>query len=326
MEELKEFEPELLDVKVGEIVVFLPEDYDISLWNEIISAISDNEFHFQVRIVTTSDYLLWKRLCVRAVNIFDEDKASYIIGETKEATKEAYRGLTDKLLHKLRDFAGDTSSNFRRVLTVVYDGPRHIHASAVDFFSSYDEDASIEDNLDEEQRDFIEKISGMALDFAAKYKRMPPLNHIRELVAGHLALERYGVSRLRVTPDCRLFLTDYGDAEIKMSPLAKAVYLLFLNHPAGIRLKDIGDYREELQEIYLKIKPGADPELAEERVADIAVAGSESLNQKISMTRNAIRRVILSEALAEKYLIRGCPGEPYFIDLCVYPGKIEFVD
>lgn len=326
MEELKELETELLDVKVGEIVVFLPENYDISLWNEIISTVSDNEFHFQVRIVTTSDYSLWKRLCVRAVNIFDENKSSYIIGETKEATKEAYRGLTEKLLHKLRDFAGDTSSNFRRVLTVVYDGPHHIHASAVDFFSSYDEDASIEDNLDEEQRDFIEKISGMALDFAAKYKRMPPLNYISELVAGHLALERYGVSRLRVTPGCRLFLTDYGDAEIKMSPLAKAVYLLFLNHPEGIRLKDIGDYREELQDIYLMVKPGADPELAEERVADLTVAGSESLNQKISMTRNAIRRVILSEALAEKYLIRGCPGEPYSIDLCIYPGKIEFVD
>ena len=35
----------------------------------------------------------------------------------------------------------------------------------------------------------------------------------------------------------------------------KAVYLLFLNHPEGILFKHLPDYREELTEIYVKLKP-----------------------------------------------------------------------
>jgi hypothetical protein len=38
--------------------------------------------------------------------------------------------------------------------------------------------------------------------------------------------------------------------EIKMEPLTKAVYLLFLNHPEGILFKHLPDYRQELANIY----------------------------------------------------------------------------
>ena len=42
------------------------------------------------------------------------------------------------------------------------------------------------------------------------------------------------LSRLVITKDFRLLLPDYNNMEIKLEPLAKAVYLLFLNHPEGI--------------------------------------------------------------------------------------------
>ena len=38
--------------------------------------------------------------------------------------------------------------------------------------------------------------------------------------------------------------------EIKMEPLVKAVYLLFLKHPEGIVFKCLPDYRKELAELY----------------------------------------------------------------------------
>lgn len=41
----------------------------------------------------------------------------------------------------------------------------------------------------------------------------------------------------------RILLPDYGDREIKMTPLAKAVYLLFLRHPMGIKFKCLPDHR-----------------------------------------------------------------------------------
>lgn len=41
------------------------------------------------------------------------------------------------------------------------------------------------------------------------------------------------ISRLKITGDYRIYLMDYGMKEVTMSPLLKALYLLFLNHPKG---------------------------------------------------------------------------------------------
>ena len=63
------------------------------------------------------------------------------------------------------------------------------------------------------------------------------------------------LSRMVITKDYRILLPDYNDMEIKMEPLVKAVYLLFLKHPEGILFKHLPDYRQELTEIYVKLKP-----------------------------------------------------------------------
>ena len=43
--------------------------------------------------------------------------------------------------------------------------------------------------------------------------------------------------------------------EVKLEPLVKSLYLLFLHHPEGIIFKDLPDYRQELAEIYNKVRP-----------------------------------------------------------------------
>lgn len=57
------------------------------------------------------------------------------------------------------------------------------------------------------------------------------------------------LSRLVITKDHRIVLPDYNDIEVKMEPLVKAVYLLFLKHSEGILFKELTDYREELLDI-----------------------------------------------------------------------------
>ena len=58
--------------------------------------------------------------------------------------------------------------------------------------------------------------------------------------------------QLVVTEDYKLVLADGADTEVKMEPLVKAVYLLFLSHQKGIVLKCLPDYREELIRLYLQ--------------------------------------------------------------------------
>lgn len=62
------------------------------------------------------------------------------------------------------------------------------------------------------------------------------------------------LSRIAVTYDCKIILPDYEDIEIRMEPLVKSVYLLFLRHAEGIKFKDLPDYRTELYSIYRKVK------------------------------------------------------------------------
>jgi len=64
------------------------------------------------------------------------------------------------------------------------------------------------------------------------------------------------ISRLIITKDYRIILPDYENKEVKMDPMQKSIYLLFLKHPEGIIFKDLPDYRSELLTIYKDIKAG----------------------------------------------------------------------
>lgn len=63
---------------------------------------------------------------------------------------------------------------------------------------------------------------------------------------------RATLSPLVITEDYRFLLPDYGNKEVQLSPIHKALYLLFLNHPEGIEFKNLVDHREELLSLYRK--------------------------------------------------------------------------
>ena len=49
------------------------------------------------------------------------------------------------------------------------------------------------------------------------------------------------ISRIRVTNQFKIILTDYENTEIKMGPLPKAVFLFFLRHPEGVMFSHLQD-------------------------------------------------------------------------------------
>ena len=95
------------------------------------------------------------------------------------------------------------------------------------------------------------------------------------------------LSRLVITKDYRLLLPDYNNMEIKMEPLVKAVYLLFLNHPEGILFKHLPDYREELANIYVKLKPIGLSDRALQSIEDVTNPMLNSINEKCARIRGA---------------------------------------
>lgn len=116
------------------------------------------------------------------------------------------------------------------------------------------------------------------------------------------------LSKLTVTKDFRLLLSDYQDKEVKMEPIVKAVYLLYLRHPEGIAFKCLPDYREELVNIYSSLRPLGMNEKALHSIEDVTNPLLNSINEKCSRIR-AIFLAEIDASLAEQYYITGKSGE-----------------
>ena len=111
-----------------------------------------------------------------------------------------------------------------------------------------------------------------------------------------------------ITKEYRILLPDYHDMEIKMEPLVKAVYLLFLRHPEGILFKRMPDYREELTEIYMKLKPSGMSDRTLQSIEDVTNPMLNSINEKCARIRGAFVSQF-DDHMARHYYIDGLRGE-----------------
>ena len=85
--------------------------------------------------------------------------------------------------------------------------------------------------------------------------------------------------QLAISKDYRLYLGEQR-MEVRMEPLVKAVYLLFLRHPEGIIFKDLPDYRQELTKIYSDVRPWGLSDRALQSIEDVTNPMLNSINEK----------------------------------------------
>lgn len=109
-------------------------------------------------------------------------------------------------------------------------------------------------------------------------------------------------------------LFPYFELELKLEPMLKLVYLLFLNHLEGIKIKDIDDHKNELIAIYNKISKSDDKAKMTKRINELTDISKNSLHEKISKI-NKIIADELGEKLAIFYQITGSAGQTYKINL-----------
>lgn len=140
-------------------------------------------------------------------------------------------------------------------------------------------------------------------------KRGVQLHLLHELVE-----EQPTLSRLVIDKDFRIILPDYNNMEITMSPLPKAVYLLFLKHPEGIVFKQLRNYHDELLDIYKQISNRVIESNIENSIRDITDPTKNSINEKCTRIREAFLKQFDS-VYAQHYYITGKKGEPKRITL-----------
>ena len=120
--------------------------------------------------------------------------------------------------------------------------------------------------------------------------------------------------QLVVTEDYKVILADEANTEVKMEPLVKAVYLLFLSHPEGIVLKCLPDFRKELTQLYLLLRPAGLTDRVLQSIEDVTNPTLNSINEKCTRIRKEFSK-ILPRSVARYYAISGKRGEAKKIDL-----------
>ena len=187
---------------------------------------------------------------------------------------------------------------------------------------SYNEelDSSFEDNADDwsfptkqnttnclADENFSTEVIGLLNEFqriAVELRK----RGVWELVINRMFRPTQMLSRM-VIRNNRIFLPDYNNMEIKMTPMVKAVYFLFLRHPEGIVFKNLPDYRNELRTIYASVCRFDDKEKMEKSIMDVTDPMKNSINENASRIKKAFVEQF-DENLAKNYFIVGEKGEP----------------
>lgn len=113
---------------------------------------------------------------------------------------------------------------------------------------------------------------------------------------------RRKLSRLLITKDYRFILMDDGQREIELTPVHKAVYLLFLNHPEGIEFKRLREFREELLGYYMAMARSMDMQTVIDSVEMLIDPLNNSINEKCSRIKSVFLGM-MDEYRANYYII-----------------------
>ena len=113
---------------------------------------------------------------------------------------------------------------------------------------------------------------------------------------------RRRLSRLLITKDYRFILMDDEQREIELTPVHKAVYLLFLNHPEGIEFKRLREFRDELLGYYMATARSMDKQTIIDSVEMLIDPLNNSINEKCSRIKSVFLSM-MDEYRANYYII-----------------------
>ena len=266
---------------------------------EVKSAIIGNDFLFHY-LDNPADRAKIKHGFIRTENIHrGDDGKDKAINRFYPLSSKSGEPIADQLHRITKQIAAEDSQ--KKLTGRTFDewgGGESSDSPADSQFNSQRDGENIED-LMEEIRERVAKLRQRGIAEYLLEQLIHPDNRL---------------SRMVITKDYRILLPDYNDMEIKMEPLVKAIYLLFLKHPEGIMFKYLPDYRKELARIYAELRPTGLTDKALQSIEDVTNPLLNSINEKCARIRGAFVGQF-DNYMAKSYYIDGLRGEAKKISL-----------
>lgn len=150
------------------------------------------------------------------------------------------------------------------------------------------------ENLGQEIREKVETLKKKGLTSLAITQMLGPMDS-----------DPFG---LIVDENLRIWLDNPEHTEVVLSPIHKAVYLLFLKHPEGIRFKDMEQHREELESYYSHITHRNDIDAVRGTIDRLISPFNNSMNEKCARIKGVFSSIV-SDDIVHWYTIEGERGE-----------------
>jgi hypothetical protein len=109
-------------------------------------------------------------------------------------------------------------------------------------------------------------------------------------------------------------VNDIGDFSFGLNPLENTLYRFFLNHPEGIQLSYLQDYRDEIYSLYMNFQHTVSEDTIQSRIQELINPNSNSASEKISRIKKKITGILGAE-MSQELIIQGQTGEPKKIAL-----------
>ena len=100
---------------------------------------------------------------------------------------------------------------------------------------------------------------------------------------------------------------------LPLRPLVNALFILFLKHPEGIRMKERARFESELFDIYSVILPNTDIDCRRNRIRRMMDLSDNSFSEKTSVLNARLEELFPSNASC--YKVQGYNGHPRSIPL-----------
>jgi len=113
----------------------------------------------------------------------------------------------------------------------------------------------------------------------------------------------------------RIIFPELGSLEVKFTPLEKTLFLFYLNHPEGIKLVELNDFKPELKRIYAGLYNGSDPAMVEVSIDSLSNPWkTNSASEKLSRIKSKFISALGTD-LAQFYYPKGENAEPRKIEV-----------
>lgn len=130
------------------------------------------------------------------------------------------------------------------------------------------------------------------------------------------------LSPVKVDKEGVITLPNYN-IEIKMPPLPRSLYILYLLHPQGISFSALHEHQQLLKKIYLTISNRTDYDSLQKSIQDLIDPKSNSIHEKCSRIKNSFL-IHFNELIARHYYLSSCfEGSPKYIPISHEKDKVD---